>query len=215
LAAAALRLRGSFVLRFFAGFCLIANGAYIAAGSFVRIGDSGQMIRHGSPPWQLWLFGALAVPVGLALWHRQGTHFGLGKSGGRVSPGIAYLSLAMCLALIALGFIVDGRSPKSGDEPTAARTISGEPLLQAKASPGIVLASLFTVVAPGDNGRRAGEDGRRMSSAAISPRKPVQKGVQGSLQKCSAQANLVSRRLSRIDNPWWRLHPGQFLLSSQ
>src|SRR5262245_9156715 len=34
LLAAAMRMPGAFVLRFFAGFCLVANGAYIAGGSF-------------------------------------------------------------------------------------------------------------------------------------------------------------------------------------
>src|SRR5437868_4041961 len=52
----------AFVLRFFAGFCLIANGLYIGLGSFGRIGDCGEMLRHGSAPWQLWLFGAVAAP---------------------------------------------------------------------------------------------------------------------------------------------------------
>src|SRR5437870_4523012 len=55
--AAAVRLPGSFVLRFFAGFCLIANGAYLAGGSFDGIGDCGVMLRNGTPIWLLWLFG--------------------------------------------------------------------------------------------------------------------------------------------------------------
>lgn len=55
--------------RFFAGFCLIANGAYIGFGSFGRIGDCGQMLRYGSPTWALWLFGAATIPAGLWLWH--------------------------------------------------------------------------------------------------------------------------------------------------
>lgn len=57
------------ILRFFAGFCLIANGAYIAFGSISRVGDCGEMLRHGSPRWLLWLFGALTIPAGLWLWH--------------------------------------------------------------------------------------------------------------------------------------------------
>ena len=57
-------------LRFFAGFCLIANGAYIAFGTRSRIGDCGEMLRHGSPTWLLWLFGAVTIPAGLWLWHR-------------------------------------------------------------------------------------------------------------------------------------------------
>jgi len=78
LLSATLRLPGTFVLRFFAGFCLIANGVYLSAGAVAGIGDAGDLFRHGSPGWCLWLFGALTVPAGLWLWHRQGRHFGLG-----------------------------------------------------------------------------------------------------------------------------------------
>lgn len=101
-----LRMPGAFALRFFAGFCLIANGAYIAGGSFNRIGDCGEMLRHGSPLWQLWLFGTVTVPFGLWLWHRQGPHFGLGAARGQVSPAAAYLSLGICVALVVLGLLV-------------------------------------------------------------------------------------------------------------
>src|SRR3954447_25675166 len=45
--AAGLHLRGAFLLRFFAGFCLVANGGYIGGGSFDRLGDAGQRLRHG------------------------------------------------------------------------------------------------------------------------------------------------------------------------
>lgn len=65
-------------LRFFAGFCLVANGAYLAIGSFDGIGDAGDLLRHGSPIAMLWLFGAIAIPAGLRLWHRLGPAFGLG-----------------------------------------------------------------------------------------------------------------------------------------
>ena len=106
--AAGLRSSGTFALRFFAGFCLIANGAYLAVGSFDRIGDAGELLRHDSPVWSLWLFGLLAVPAGLGLWHRQGGHFGLGASGGWVSPGIAYASLVAFLSLLVLGLLSGG-----------------------------------------------------------------------------------------------------------
>jgi hypothetical protein len=108
LCAAGLRLPGAFVLRFFAGFCLIANGAYIAVGSFERVGDCGEMLRHGSATWQLWLFGAVTVPAGLCLWHQQGNHFGLSAAQGRVSAGVAYASLVVCLALLLMALVVDG-----------------------------------------------------------------------------------------------------------
>src|SRR3954451_22380263 len=38
--AAAFRLPGAYLLRFFAGFCLVANGGYLAGGSFDRLGDA-------------------------------------------------------------------------------------------------------------------------------------------------------------------------------
>src|SRR3954468_21842305 len=40
--AAAARMPGAFVLRFFAGFCLVANGLYIGVGSFGHVGDCGE-----------------------------------------------------------------------------------------------------------------------------------------------------------------------------
>ncbi len=102
---------GAFLLRFFAGVCLIANGAYIGFGSFDGIGDCGEMLRHGCPIWTLWLFGAIAVPAGLWLWlwHRQGPHFGLGAARGRVDRRIAYVSLVALVLLIVLGLIIDGK----------------------------------------------------------------------------------------------------------
>jgi hypothetical protein len=106
---AGLQMPGAFVLRFFAGFCLIANGAYIAGGSFAGVGDCGEMLRQGSALWQLWLFGTVTVPAGLWLWHGQGSQFGLGSARGRVSAGVVYASFVVCLALLSLGLVVGGK----------------------------------------------------------------------------------------------------------
>jgi hypothetical protein len=106
--AKAVRMPGAYVLRFFAGFCLIANGAYIAFGSFDKVGDCGQMFRQGSPIWSLWLFGAITMPLGLWLWHRQGDHFGLVRAKREVSTAVAYGSLAICLILFSLSVAFGG-----------------------------------------------------------------------------------------------------------
>jgi hypothetical protein len=105
---AAVRVPGAFVLRFFAGFCLIANGAYIGIGSFDGIGDCGPMLRHGTAQWQLWLFGIVTVPAGFWLWHGQGRYFGLGTAQGHVSRRVALGTLGACLLLLVVGFWVDG-----------------------------------------------------------------------------------------------------------
>lgn len=103
--AVAARLAAAFVARFFAGFCLITNGLYIGLGSFGNVGDCGDMLRHGSQLWQLWLFGALTAPLGLWLWHGQGANFGLGPQKRPVSNVVAYGASAVCLALIVVEWL--------------------------------------------------------------------------------------------------------------
>ncbi len=105
---AAAQCRVAFLARFFAGFCLIANGAYIGVGSVDGVGDCGEMLRHDCPIWTLWLFGALAVPTGLALWHRLGPSFGLGPAAGRVDAVAVYVSLIGLAVLLVLGLWVGG-----------------------------------------------------------------------------------------------------------
>ena len=60
------------ISRFFAGFCLIANGAYIALGSIDRIGDCGVMLKHGTPLWSMYAFGIVTIPAGFWIWHQLG-----------------------------------------------------------------------------------------------------------------------------------------------
>jgi hypothetical protein len=102
------RLPGWYLLRFFAGFCLIANGAYLAVGSIDRVGDAGDLLRHGAPVWQLWLFGLVCMPLGLLLWHRLGPHFGLGPGGHTTPAVLAYGMLLLLLLLVTLLAVFGG-----------------------------------------------------------------------------------------------------------
>jgi hypothetical protein len=106
LAARALRLRTEYLLRFFAGFCLIANGAYIGAGVFVPVGDAADMLRSGSGAWQLALFGLLAIPVGLALWHHQGEFFGLGPQRHAVTRAHAIGCATLLAGIVAAEVLI-------------------------------------------------------------------------------------------------------------
>lgn len=100
------RLRAAFVWRFFAGFCLVANGLYVGLGSFSQVGDCGDILKNGSEPWHLWVFGLVTVPAGIWLWHAQGRHFGLGKDAARVEWPVSLPILAVSAALLTLGLVL-------------------------------------------------------------------------------------------------------------
>ncbi len=89
-------------LAFFAGFCLIANGAYIAIGSFDGVGDCGEMLRTGTPIWVMIAFGAVAISGGLFIWHRLGSARQFLSNPKLVSRRTAYVTVgALCLLLLA------------------------------------------------------------------------------------------------------------------
>lgn len=110
LAARFLRAPGLHLPRFFAGFCLIANGIYIGVDSFVKGADGGEMIRNGSPQWLLLLFAFAAIPSGFGMWNRQGIHFGLGEANGNVSRRAAATAASLFVGVIALELILGGRA---------------------------------------------------------------------------------------------------------
>ena len=104
------RLPGVYLFRFFAGFCLVANGVYIGTGWLLADGaDPWVMTDNGSPVWLLVLFGFLTVPCGLYLWHLQGPHFGLGEANGKVSKWATVISAALFLALVGFELIRNRR----------------------------------------------------------------------------------------------------------
>ena len=104
-----IRSRWSYLLRFFAGFCLIANGVYLGVGWFDRVGDAGDLLRHGAPRWLLILFGLLCLPTGLFLWHGLGPDFGLGEAKGRVDRRAAVGTLILLLVIVVVEVLVGGR----------------------------------------------------------------------------------------------------------
>jgi len=107
--AAAAHLNAAVLFRFFAGFCLVANGVYIGVGSFFSIGDCGEMLRNGSPIWSLWLFGAAATLTGFLLWNNQGGHFGFGATPTPISQRLTLGVFLVFIALVAVGLSVGGR----------------------------------------------------------------------------------------------------------
>ncbi len=102
------KMPGTYLLRFFAGICLVGNGLYLGVGSFDKIGDAGDLLRHGAAIWQLWAFGAITVPLGFYLWHKQGPHFGLGTANGRVDPVAAYICSGLLVVVVVLEVFFGG-----------------------------------------------------------------------------------------------------------
>lgn len=93
-------------LKFFAGFCLIANGAYLAVGVHEGIGDAGDLLRFGSMPWQLYLFGAMTIPTGLWMWNGLGPGFGLGSHPESVTWKTAMGSSLVLLSTVGLELLL-------------------------------------------------------------------------------------------------------------
>ena len=93
--------------QFFAGFCLVANGAYIGLGSFAGIGDCALMLLTGTPKWGMWIFGLVAFPSGLYLWHRLGSlaDFWKWQVGSRIAYSAAGLLVVVVAALTGLAIL--------------------------------------------------------------------------------------------------------------
>ncbi len=92
------------VLLFLAGFCLIANGAYIGFGALERIGDCSVMLDSGSSLWQLLAFGVVTIPIGLLSWHCLGSVKDFLNDPSKVEPTSAYWMLLALILLLALEF---------------------------------------------------------------------------------------------------------------
>src|SRR6266478_3523344 len=100
-----LRSPSLYLFRFFAGFCLIANGLYLIVDSFGRGGDGGTLIRCGAAQWELLAFGVVTTPLGFWLWHGLGPHFGLGAAHGRVSRSAVVISVSLLVVTVVMELI--------------------------------------------------------------------------------------------------------------
>ena len=103
------RRRSACLFRFFAGFCLIANGVYIAFCPSEGGADTAVMLMNGTPRWVMVVFGIPSALLGLYLWHRQGPYFGLGEARGRVDRRAVVWSAALFAAILVAELIVNSR----------------------------------------------------------------------------------------------------------
>jgi hypothetical protein len=103
LVARALRFRLTFLLRFFAGYCLMGNGAYLASAAIIPVGDSEDMLRLGAPLWAVVAAGVAGFVGGLTTWHRLGSNFGFG---GHQVDRAAVIAASASLVALVIGMLV-------------------------------------------------------------------------------------------------------------
>ena len=96
------RLPAAHLPRFFAGFCLVANGTYLIAGAVTGDGDAGELLGLGVPAWGLAVAGAPLVVAGLVAWHRLGAEFGFGNGGERVTWSQVAIVACLLTAIVSL-----------------------------------------------------------------------------------------------------------------
>jgi hypothetical protein len=108
IAVAMFRMPITFLARFFAGFCLLANGLYLGIGSREGIGDAGDILRYGSPIWTLWLFGIATAATGLVLWNGLGRLFGIGKDAVAVSWRTVFGTVTALVVVVVIELISTG-----------------------------------------------------------------------------------------------------------
>ena len=109
LAVKSCRSPGVYLFRFFSGFCLMANGLYIAFGPSQGGADAGVMMLHGSARWVMVLFGLLTSPLWLWLLHRQGPCFGFGDAQGKVDRRTAIISVLLLLGIAGAEVVVNSK----------------------------------------------------------------------------------------------------------
>ena len=99
------RWRTEFLVRFWGGFCLVANGAYLGVGSWEGVGDAGVLLDTGCSVWWLWLFGAVTVSCGLRIWHGLGPHFGWGTPRLPVDRQLAWKVLLLLIVVAGVEWL--------------------------------------------------------------------------------------------------------------
>jgi hypothetical protein len=104
----------AYLAKFFAGFCLIANGAYLVGGIFLAHGggdDAGVILHHGGAIWQLLSYSLPVLASGLWLWNGLGRHFGLRQSPPEIDHLAAWTMTFLTIFIIITEWVICGNKP--------------------------------------------------------------------------------------------------------
>lgn len=113
-----------YLLAWFAGFCLIANGAYLLGGAILTGGgdDGGVILQQGGARWQLIVFGVVAGGAGLRLWNGLGPYFGLGSNRGQVSRRATIAVVLSLVVVVCIQFVASSAWPEHSRGDRAGRS---------------------------------------------------------------------------------------------
>ena len=90
------------ILKFWAGFCCVSNGAYLGCGAFDAVGDSGESLRFGSPFWTLLVFGVVCSGLGLFIWHKMGSVVGFLKRRSTIIAAQSWWQMLLVAVVTAI-----------------------------------------------------------------------------------------------------------------
>ena len=94
------------LLKFFSGFCFIANGAYLGIGVLDRIGDADEILKAGSPPSVLIAFGTVACVSGILIWHQMGSPTVMFRSGREFDPWLVKGLVATLVLVVVVECLI-------------------------------------------------------------------------------------------------------------
>lgn len=86
----------------FAGFCLIANGIYLALGTIEGSGDVGEIIYYEGAVWPMIVLGLVCAPTGFYLWHVASPRFGFGKDPAEIQREHVLTCVTILMTVVAL-----------------------------------------------------------------------------------------------------------------
>ena len=88
---------------FFAGFCCVANGAYLLFGIIDHVGDCGTMVSLGCGKAVIGTYGFTTLLIGLTIWHQLGSPTQLLKNSDWCSAASVSVVLGCLLILTLIG----------------------------------------------------------------------------------------------------------------
>lgn len=89
-------------LKFFAGFCLVGNGAYLLFGLPGRVGDCGTMLNCGTNPTVMISYGFVSITAGFWLWHQFGSPRRLFSEQFTIRSSLAISTMGMLFVVVTI-----------------------------------------------------------------------------------------------------------------